>query len=357
MTVRAARTYQGFQALFCDRLGNEAFLGLSSGAKGFLLLLRLWADRSVLRTRNTSDHGKIFDEELGRFWVGADAEAWFGEVHAGEGALAAGFMGELRVGGFVRGDYDEEVVVLDFVEDDLRKSGNLRRGWSGERAGGDLGRLGGGEGEEVDGRGGRSGRSHAPAGGRRSSPPPSSGPMVPDDGHWEDHEAVGGKGGVSSNNMIYGKQQTLSKPSNPNFQTPYQTARDGQSNAGDGANANVGDGLRMEGRSYGGGDEGEFYAIIHNRDIFTASQFACRQSDPVFRKAFEARLAHYGQGVVREALEYVGLQVHRNPTSISREYWKDGHPIGGPLLWRHLEKVAASRGIGPYVKKERMGIR
>ncbi len=353
MTVRGARTFSGYQALFCDRLGRADFLGLSAEAKGFLFLLRLWADRSVLVTRNTTDEGKVYDDELQRFWVGADAEAWFCEVHPemSQDAVAKA-MGELVAGSFVLGGYDEEVVVWDFVEDDRRKAGNLRRPVSDERGGVATGFSG--EGEAVDassareGFGGRSGAPQAPANRRGACPPSSPPPMVREDAHGGGSASVGGKGGVYSENIHYGKQQTP-QPSNPNFQTPYQTGRDGRA-----ANANDGDGLRM----VGGGEEGghaEFYAKIHSQNIFSAAEFACRQNDVVFRKAFEKRLNHYPREVVLESLEYVAVQLRDNPQSINRKFWRNGQPIGGPLLWSVMEKFGRSRGVAPYVAPRKVG--
>ena len=135
MTVRAARTFAGYQALFCDRLGRADFLKLSPEAVGLLFMLRLLADRAILMSRGTSNHGKIWDDQAERWWVGADAEAWFADLHPARAQDVAVWMAELRRGGFVAGDFDEELVVSDFVEDDLRKAGNVRAIAFGERGG------------------------------------------------------------------------------------------------------------------------------------------------------------------------------------------------------------------------------
>lgn len=354
MTVRAARTFAGYQALFCDRLGRADFLKLSPEAVGLLFMLRLLADRAILMSRGTSNHGKIWDDQAERWWVGADAEAWFADLHPGRAQDVAGWMAELRRGGFVAGDFDEELVVSDFVEDDLRKAGNVRAVAFGERGVGVEGFSGaGGYDETGDGGGARGGRFRTPQapahrGGQPS--PLSPAPMERDDAHGGISASVGGKGGLYSNNTHYGKQQTPN-PQTQTLQTPYQT----HPRMEHAANSNDGDGLRMEGAGERG--DGDFYAKIHGLNIFSAAQFACRQNDVVFRKAFEARLNHYGEKVAREALEYVAIQVHQNPHSIRRDWWKDGHPIGGPLLWSVFDKFGESAGVSKYVKRERVGFK
>lgn len=349
--VRGARTFAGYQAVFCDKLARGEWRALSAGACGVLFELRLWADRSITLTRGTGDHGKVFDEEAGFFWAWARAVDALSRRFRVEGDVVAGWLVELRRGGFVSFDEADELVVVDFVVDDLRKAGNVRRVGENERGGGASGFSGGGggvdmgEGEEWQG--GRSGATVAPAYGgesvapasRCSSPPPARvGVRV---GSCDDGR--GGKGGVSSRITDLGKQQTP----NPNgrFRQPSQTATAG----GCGANANVGE----EVGAGGGEEQREFYAQIWCGDLVRACQWACRDYSPGFSNWLQAfarkESADFGDNEARLIAEAVAVEFRDRPESITAVDPRTRRKIGGPLFRkRAMEFVAAAA-------KKRMG--
>ena len=343
----------GYAPIRCDWVADPKYLGLSMGAGGALLFLRLMADLSKFDARV---RGAIVGQS-GELWNVQDAILAVAERevesqgHLEDEALelAGRWLYDLRDAGMVAFGSDQAILVVSAYNRDCSfnrrdKSRFLARveGSASEmRADGSAGYGGpvacaGGTWDEAAMGDGLRPRRHvmssrsaaAPAAG--SAPPPS---MGAEDGNGSPSVmalSVGGKGGVypefpvskqRTNHQSHQIKEHSSKPSN------HQSAREDAMGEGGGAEPAA----------------GEFHRRIWDADLVSACEFACRQRDLIFRRTVLARARTYGEQVVREAAEYVADQFRDGGSGIEFTDPRTGQKIGGPILWKRIKDIHEAR--------------